>query len=141
MTTDELFEQVIELAATFTGGDGEAYTVAADAFSFDANPRGDVRSIYVEAPEATVSTEYIGGMVALLAAFRIWLSRERGDDPMATARDVLADLRLLRDHVEEGLTGDVIVPSSSVSMRVGIPDDSAVVLGELNLQADHEDDT
>ncbi len=140
MTADQVFDSIVELVGGFVGGDGEGYQRAADGFGFEADPRGDVRSYYVEPPATSALAQYIGGGAAQLSIFSVMLSRARGDDSMRTAKALLEDLRALREVIEDGIDGDAFVPTESTSTRVAIPESPSVaVLGELVLAVDHED--
>ena len=138
MTAEAVFAKVVELVGGFVGADGEGYTLAVDPFGFEADPRGEVRAFYVSPPTTATAAEYLGSSGSLISTFSIWLSRPRGDAPMVPAKALLADLGALRKHIEDNIGLDAFIPSGSVTMRVGVPEESVVVLGELALAVDHD---
>ena len=135
MTLETIWTRIGEIVRAYKSVDGTRYDQSRDPFSFEWDPRGDVPSFYIDAPQVDEGAKCVGG--SLLARCSIWLSRPRGEDADRQALAVATDCGELRRQIDEA--GMDWFVQSGASVRVSTGEESTTVIAGLTLAIDFEE--
>ena len=124
-------------AAVAAWAESAGYAAAADAFTFESQPRTDQTAWYVDPPRVHVEG-YLGGAQNVTGAFAVWLAREAGDQAVAAAARLTGDLsRLAAVLLRAELGGPDVNVHERFELDVQPREaDGVTVIGVLRLSAD-----
>ena len=125
-------------AAVAAWAKAHGYALAADAFSFDAEPHAEARAYYV-APPTMHAEGYIGGGALVTGRFAIWLAADAGTDAAGAAARLTADLgRLGAAVLRADLGADTNTHDRWTVDVQPRPAGGVTVVGALRITADWE---